>query len=105
MVRVLTPDGFILWYDFHFDNPKNPNVRGVKKKEIISFFPNCTFDFTLTTLVLPIARLIAHYSVILCQRRCLRKFLGFALKSIKSYVICPGVRFNALQVVVFDKRE
>ena len=33
MVRVLKPAGLILWYDFHCDNPWNPNVRGIGKKK------------------------------------------------------------------------
>ncbi|MDI6792500.1 MAG: hypothetical protein QME81_06490 [bacterium] len=39
MLRVLKPDG-ILWYDFHMDNPKNTDVKGVKKKEVKQLFPN-----------------------------------------------------------------
>jgi ubiquinone/menaquinone biosynthesis C-methylase UbiE len=66
MMRVLNPGGFIIWYDFFYDNPSNPNVKGVKNKEIVSLFPNCTFNFTLTTLAPPLARTIAPYSWLLC---------------------------------------
>jgi len=31
MLRVLKPSGFILWYDYHMNNPKNPDVRGLRK--------------------------------------------------------------------------
>jgi ubiquinone/menaquinone biosynthesis C-methylase UbiE len=65
-LRVLKPNGFILYYDYKFNNPKNPDVRGVGKKEITSLFPNCTFDFTLTTLAPPLVRTIAPYSWLLC---------------------------------------
>ncbi|MBU1614671.1 hypothetical protein KJ693_05080 [bacterium] len=34
----------------------NPDVRGVKKREIKQLFPNCTFDFHRTTLAPPITR-------------------------------------------------
>jgi len=27
MLRVLKPDGIILWYDYHMNNPKNPGVK------------------------------------------------------------------------------
>lgn len=64
--RVLTPDGFIIWYDFHIDNPNNPDVRGIKKKEIYRLFPNCTFDFRRITLAPPITRLLAPYSWLGC---------------------------------------
>lgn len=66
MIRVLSPDGIVLWYDFHMDNPKNPDVRGVKRKEIKHLFPNCTFDFHRTTLAPPITRLLAPHSWLLC---------------------------------------
>lgn len=29
IVRVLRPQGFLLWYDFRFNNPRNPHVRGM----------------------------------------------------------------------------
>ncbi|MCC7210276.1 MAG: hypothetical protein IT451_00360 [Candidatus Brocadia sp.] len=32
MLRVLEPDGVILWYDYYMNNPKNPDVKGVKKR-------------------------------------------------------------------------
>lgn len=66
MLRVLKNDGIILWYDFIYNNPKNPDVKGIKKKEIISLFPNCEFEFNKITLAPPITRLIAPYSYLLC---------------------------------------
>jgi ubiquinone/menaquinone biosynthesis C-methylase UbiE len=65
-LRVIKPNGFILYYDYKFNNPKNSDVKGVSKKEIVSLFPNCTFNFTLTTLAPPLARTIAPYSWLLC---------------------------------------
>jgi len=41
MCRVLKQDGLILWYDYHMNNPRNPDVRGVKLREIKALFPNC----------------------------------------------------------------
>ncbi|MDQ3775422.1 MAG: class I SAM-dependent methyltransferase [Pseudomonadota bacterium] len=29
VVRVMVPSGALLWYDFAFDNPRNPHVRGI----------------------------------------------------------------------------
>ena len=66
MLRVLSPGGIILWYDFHMNNPRNPDVRGVKRCEIKQLFPNCTFDFHRTTLAPPITRLLAPHSWLLC---------------------------------------
>lgn len=66
MLRVLKPEGIILWYDYFRDNPKNPDVRGVKKKEIYELFPNCSIYLKRVTLAPPIARLIAPRSFLLC---------------------------------------
>lgn len=66
MLRVLKRDGIILWYDYHVNNPKNPDVKGVKKKEIKQLFPNCSFHFRRITLAPPLVRVIAPYSLLLC---------------------------------------
>lgn len=66
MLRVLKKEGIILWYDFSYNNPKNPDVKGVKKKEIIDLFSNCKFTFKRVTLVPPIVRFIAPRSWLLC---------------------------------------
>jgi hypothetical protein len=42
------------------------DVKGIGKKEIISLFPNCKFDFNKITLAPPIARIIAPYSYLVC---------------------------------------
>ena len=55
MLRVLTPGGFIIWYDFWF-NPTNRQTQGIKPGEIKELFRNCTYDFHRTTLAPPIAR-------------------------------------------------
>jgi SAM-dependent methyltransferase len=65
MLRVLKPDGLILWYDFHVDNPRNPDVRGVKKSEIRRLFPGCTIDLRRITLAPPLGRKVVRFSRIL----------------------------------------
>lgn len=67
MLRVLKEDGIILWYDFHVDNPSNPDVKGIKKKEIRTLFPGCIIQLKSITLAPPIARIIAPVSLILCN--------------------------------------
>jgi ubiquinone/menaquinone biosynthesis C-methylase UbiE len=64
--RVVKPNGLILWYDYHMDNPKNPDVKGVKLKEIEALFPNCEIRIRRITLAPPITRAIAPYSWFLC---------------------------------------
>jgi len=66
MIRVLKPNGIILWYDFLFNNPKNPNTRGIKAKEIKSLFLNCKIKLKRITLAPPIVRFLAKYSYFAC---------------------------------------
>jgi ubiquinone/menaquinone biosynthesis C-methylase UbiE len=66
MCRVLRPNGLILWYDYHMDNPRNPDVKGVKLQEIKSLFPNCEVRMKRITLAPPITRAIAPYSWLGC---------------------------------------
>jgi len=65
MLRVLKKEGIIIWYDFSYNNPRNPDVKGIKKKEIINLFPNCKFNFNRVTLAPPIVRFIAPRSWLL----------------------------------------
>jgi len=66
MLRVSRGGGLILWYDYHADNPWNPDVRGVKKPEIYCLFPGCRFDLQRITLAPPLSRSLAPYSWLLC---------------------------------------
>jgi SAM-dependent methyltransferase len=66
MLRILKPDGIILWYDYFISKPSNQDVRGIGKREVIRLFPNCAFDFNKVTLAPPIARAVAPYSFLLC---------------------------------------
>lgn len=66
MLRVVKDDGLILWYDFHVDNPRNPDVRGVKKREIHQLFPGCQIALSRLTLAPPLARILAPYSWLAC---------------------------------------
>jgi ubiquinone/menaquinone biosynthesis C-methylase UbiE len=66
MMRVSKPGGLILWYDYHLNNPWNPEVRGVPKAEIFKLFPGCRIELQRLTLALPLARRIAPYSFLIC---------------------------------------
>lgn len=61
MLRVLKPQGMILWYDFWL-NPTNRATRGIGKGEIRRLFPHCTFAFQRITLAPPIARAVIKVS-------------------------------------------
>lgn len=66
MLRVLKPRGVILWYDFHCNNPKNPNVKGIAKSEIRRLFQACRIEFKRITLAPPVSRFLAGRFWILC---------------------------------------
>jgi ubiquinone/menaquinone biosynthesis C-methylase UbiE len=59
LVRVLKIGGFIIWYDFSFNNPFNADVRGITKKELIELFAPCRVEAERITVAPPLARLIA----------------------------------------------
>ena len=65
IVRVLAPGGALLWYDFAYNNPRNPNVRGVKPKEVRELFPELHGPMKRVTLAPPIARAVAPRSFLL----------------------------------------
>jgi ubiquinone/menaquinone biosynthesis C-methylase UbiE len=62
MLRVLAPGGAIFWYDFFMDNPANPNVKGVRRREIATLFPGCRVDLRRATLAPPLARRVVPVS-------------------------------------------
>jgi ubiquinone/menaquinone biosynthesis C-methylase UbiE len=66
MMRVVKPDGLILWYDYHVNNPWNPDVRGVKHREINRLFPDCRIELKRITLIPQLAMLLAPYSYLAC---------------------------------------
>jgi ubiquinone/menaquinone biosynthesis C-methylase UbiE len=62
ILRVLSPQGLILWYDFCLDNPRNPDVRGVPRSEISQHFPGCEIRLEKITLAPPLGRQVARFS-------------------------------------------
>jgi len=62
MLRKLRVDGMIVWYDFHVNNPANPDVRGIARAEIRRLFPDCRIHLEKLTLAPPLGRPIARMS-------------------------------------------
>jgi hypothetical protein len=61
MWKMLKDDGFILWYDFIYDNPNNPDVRKANRGDVLKYFPQAKqIDFHSVTLAPPIGRRIGH---------------------------------------------
>jgi ubiquinone/menaquinone biosynthesis C-methylase UbiE len=56
MWSMVKPGGGILWYDFIFNNPKNPDVKGVTKKQIHQLFPDGNIKTWQLSLAPPISR-------------------------------------------------
>ncbi len=56
VVRVLQPGGGLLWYDFRYHNPRNPDVRGMALSQIRQIFPDLNMRLRVITLLPPLAR-------------------------------------------------
>lgn len=57
MWKLTKSGGGILWYDFIYDNPKNPDVKGVSVQRIKELFPDSrNMKFWKVTLAPPISR-------------------------------------------------
>ena len=63
LLRVIKPGGAILWFDFRFNNPWNPHVRGIGASRIRSLFPDCRIDLDPVLLAPPLARLITGRAI------------------------------------------
>ena len=62
MFDMVKDNGLILWYDFKYNNPKNPDVKGVGKNEIKKLFPEAKkIIFYNVTLAPPIGRRIGKF--------------------------------------------
>jgi hypothetical protein len=62
MYKMTKMEGLISWYDFRYNNPKNPDVKGVGKNEIRQLFPHVRrMKFHHVTLAPPLARRIGKY--------------------------------------------
>jgi ubiquinone/menaquinone biosynthesis C-methylase UbiE len=66
MLRVVKEAGTIIWYDYHTNNPRNRDVRGIRKQEIAELFPDCYIELQRVTLAPPLARFLAPYSWLTC---------------------------------------
>lgn len=62
ITRVLAPGGALLWYDFAVNNPNNPHVLKVNRKELRQLFPDLSGDIRSVTLAPFLARSVASTS-------------------------------------------
>jgi SAM-dependent methyltransferase len=55
------PGGAVLWYDFTWNNPRNPDVRGVPPARLRALFPDGRIDARRVTLAPPLARAVGRW--------------------------------------------
>lgn len=67
MMRVVRPDGVILWYDMRYPNPTNSAFRPIGLKELGGLFPGWRVNARAITLAPPISRIVAPISTSLCE--------------------------------------
>jgi SAM-dependent methyltransferase len=60
MWRLVRPGGGVLWYDFIYNNPKNPDVKGVPVSRIRRLFPEGKLTCWRLTLAPPISRRVTR---------------------------------------------
>jgi len=56
MWRLVAPGGGVLWYDFTWDNPSNPDVAGVPLRTVRQLFPRGIVSSQRVTLAPPLSR-------------------------------------------------
>ena len=62
ITRVITSGGALVWYDFAYNNPRNPHVRKVDRAELLQLFPTLHGQIQTVTLAPPLARFVAPKS-------------------------------------------
>ena len=73
--RILRPGGAVIWYDFRYNSPFNPHVRGISRKTIRRLFTGFDSHLVSTTLLPPLARRLGRLTDRLYPRLALLAFL------------------------------
>ena len=60
MWKMVKPGGGVLWYDFIYNNPNNPDVQGVSLKRVKELFPDAVITYKKVTLAPPISRRVTR---------------------------------------------
>jgi SAM-dependent methyltransferase len=75
------PGGGVLWYDFIYNNPSNPDVRGIPVKRVRALFPEGAAIVRHVTLAPPISRRV-------CRIHPNAYYLFNALPLLRTHVLC-----------------
>lgn len=62
MWALVRPGGGVLWYDFTWNNPANPDVHGVSVRRVRQLFPEGTIQRRTLTLAPPLGRFLCRIS-------------------------------------------
>lgn len=81
MWSLLKPGGAVLWYDFTYDNPRNPDVRGVPLSRIHRLFPRGSIQAQRLTLAPPLARPIVKLSPALYR-------IADSIPALRTHLLC-----------------
>ena len=81
MWRWVRPGGAVLWYDFTFNNPNNPDVRGVPLHRVKELFPQARITTRRVTLAPPLARRLATIHPALCT-------LFNSMPWLRTHILC-----------------
>jgi hypothetical protein len=71
----------VLWYDFTYNNPRNPDVRGMPLARIQALFPHARIDARRVTLAPPLSRRAARLHPGLCR-------MLSALPLLRTHLLC-----------------
>ena len=69
MARVVRPTGLMIWYDFRYPSPKNPDVHPIGLSELNELYRGWEVSPKSMTLLPPLSRKLARVSF--CACRCL----------------------------------
>jgi ubiquinone/menaquinone biosynthesis C-methylase UbiE len=67
MLRTLRSGGWFVWYDFTYNNSRNKNVQGIRRREIRHLLSGCKLRFWRVTVAPPIGRPAARLYPFLYQ--------------------------------------
>jgi SAM-dependent methyltransferase len=81
MWEWIKPGGGVLWYDFIYNNPKNPDVRGIPIKRMYELFTYGKIDVRRVTLAPPISRRVCKIHPSLYS-------LFNAIPALRTHVLC-----------------
>jgi SAM-dependent methyltransferase len=81
MWHWLKPGGAVLWYDFIYNNPSNPDVRGVPIRQIVELFPAGVMTVRRVTLAPPLSRRVCRWHPFLYH-------LLNMIPALRTHVLC-----------------